>query len=84
MKHSGFSAGSFQDMTRVALLNEDMWTELFLSNSDNLADEVGALAERLTQYAAAIRGHDEEGLKRLLRDGRERKEYLTGRDSGEL
>jgi len=81
MQHSGFSAGSFQDMTRVALLNEDMWTELFLANSDNLADEVGALAKRLTQYADAIREHDEEGLKALLRDGRERKEYLTERDA---
>lgn len=29
-KHRGFSAGSFADMTRVARLNEDMWTELFL------------------------------------------------------
>ena len=81
MRHKGFSAGSFQDMTRVALLNEDMWTELFLANSDNLADEVSALAERLTQYASAIRRHDEDGLKVLLRDGRERKEYLTERDA---
>ena len=81
MQHKGFSAGSFQDMTRVALLNEAMWTELFLTNSDNLSDEVGALAERLKQYALAIREHDEEGLFKLLREGRERKEYLAERDA---
>ena len=36
----GFSAGSFKDMTRVARLDENMWTELFLANSDYLADEL--------------------------------------------
>ena len=39
-RHKGFSAGSFRDMTRVAWLNEDMWTELFLDNPDYLAEEV--------------------------------------------
>ena len=31
-EHMGFSAGSYKDLTRVAKLNEDMWTELFLEN----------------------------------------------------
>jgi len=81
MRHKGFSAGSFQDMTRVALLNEDMWTELFLANRDNLSDEVEALAGRLIQYANAIRGGDEKDLKHLLIEGRERKTYLTQREA---
>ena len=83
-RHRGFSAGSFRDMTRVAWLNEDMWTELFLDNPDYLAEEVEGLAARLMEYAAAIRDGDREGLRRLLRDGRERKEALEDRDeSGE-
>ena len=82
MKHIGFSAGSFKDMTRVALLNADMWTELFLANSQNLADEVEALSSRLTQYAAAIRSHDAETLTRLLDEGCKRKQYLTEREFG--
>ena len=81
MRHKGFSAGSFQDMTRVALLNEDMWTELFLANRDNLSDEVEALAGRLIQYANAIREGDEKDLKHLLIEGRERKTYLTQREA---
>ena len=79
LKHQGFSAGSFQDMTRVALLNENMWAELFLANSDNLAIEVESLAERLLQYSAAIRNRDEMTLKALLKYGCERKQYLTTR-----
>ena len=81
MLHRGFSAGSFQDMTRVAQLNEDMWTELFLANSDNLSSEVKALAARLTQYATAIQSRDELQLRQLLREGRERKQYLTEREA---
>ena len=39
-KNKGFSAGSFADMTRVARLNEHMWTELFFENRDALLPEV--------------------------------------------
>ena len=80
MRHRGFSAGSFKDMTRVALLNVDMWTELFLANSEPLADEVDALAARLSQYAEAIRSHDNEALSALLDEGCKRKQYLTERE----
>jgi len=78
LRHRGFSAGSFQDMTRVAWLNEEMWTELFLSNRAYLADEVQGLADRLSEYADAIRKGDGERLRRLLREGRLRKEEVEG------
>ena len=42
-KRRGFSAGSFQDMTRVARLDEDMWTELFLDDEDFLTAELEEL-----------------------------------------
>ena len=82
MQHFGFSAGSFKDMTRVALLKVDMWTELFMANSEYLADEVDALAIRLTQYAEAIRNHDADALSSLLDEGCKRKKYLTERETG--
>ena len=34
--HKGFSAGSYRDLTRVAWLNPQMWSELFLSNKENI------------------------------------------------
>lgn len=71
--HYGFSAGSYRDMTRVAKLNEVMWTELFLENPDHLADELDGLIERLQEYSRVIRERDEETLCRLLKEGRERK-----------
>ena len=75
-KHRGFSAGSFRDMTRVARLNETMWTELFLENDDLLLRETEILIQRLTEYRDALAARDEEGLRRLLREGREIKEAL--------
>ena len=78
LTHTGFSAGSFRDMTRVAYLNEYMWTELFLDNADYLADEVEGLCDRLMGYANAIRNGDREALFDLLREGRLRKEFVEG------
>jgi len=76
LKHTGFSAGSFGDMSRVAYLNEDMWTELFIDNSDYLAEEVEAFAQRLLEYAKAIKNKERESLHSMLAEGRERKEML--------
>ncbi len=76
-KHRGFSAGSFADMTRVARLNEDMWTELFFDNRDALLPEVEGLVERLTAYRDALRNEDQEAMKALLKEGREIKERLS-------
>ena len=75
-KHKGFSAGSFRDMTRVARLNETMWTELFLENDDLLLAETQHLIDRLTEYRDALRDRDETRLKALLKKGREIKEAL--------
>ena len=72
-KFKGFSAGSFHDMTRVAKLNETMWTELFLVNKDYLADEIDGLVERLQAYSKVIRSGDGDTLKAMLKDGKEKR-----------
>jgi prephenate dehydrogenase len=73
-KHRGFSAGSFADLTRVARLNEAMWTELFLENGDYLTEEIDTLIQSLTTCRDAIARHDGAALEALLRHGRECKE----------
>ena len=75
-KHRGFSAGSFADMTRVAKLNEDMWTELFFDNRDALLPEINGLIDRLAAYRDALAAEDHQAMKQLLREGREIKEAL--------
>lgn len=75
-KHRGFSAGSFADMTRVAKLNEDMWTELFFDNREALLPEINGLIDRLVAYRDALAAEDHQAMKQLLREGREIKEAL--------
>ncbi len=73
----GFSAGSFKDMTRVALLNENMWADLFLANSDALVAEIKELSGHLDEIARAIENEDRDALVDLLARGRIRKEKDT-------
>ena len=68
--HAGFSAGSFYDMTRVARLNPDVWTELFLANKDALSSVLGGLIERLTAFKSALDAEDAPRLHELLDRGR--------------
>ena len=74
--HRGFSAGSYQDLTRVARLNESMWSELFLANRDNLVYEIDTIMETLAEYRKAIAENNREELQALLRDGSQRKERI--------
>ena len=74
--HRGFSAGSFLDMTRVARMNEVMWTELFLENGDLLLPALDDLILRLQQYRDALATGSPEKLMPVLREGRECKEAL--------
>lgn len=76
MSVGGFCAGSFRDMTRVAHLNEVMWTELFMENSENLAEETEILSRSLDEFAKALRTRDEKKIFELLKAGRERKDYV--------
>lgn len=76
--HKGFSAGSYKDLTRVAYLNENMWSELFLENRDNLINEIDSIVNNLVQYKEAMENNDREKLAKLLRDGKLLKEQIDG------
>lgn len=75
-KHKGFSAGSYRDVSRVANINEVMWTELFLENREALVEELDTLTLHITEIRDAIAANDAERLRALLRRGRLVKEGL--------
>lgn len=77
-RHSGLSAGSYKDLTRVAWLNPGMWTQLFLENSDNLVFEIDTLIANLKEYRDAIEKGDKDTLYRILDEGRKIKEEVDG------
>lgn len=70
----GFSGGSFQDMTRIATMNEKMWTDLFIQNKDNLIYELELLIKNLSSYKDALENSDSKKLLELIAEGRQLKE----------
>ncbi|MCL2475124.1 MAG: prephenate dehydrogenase [Chloroflexi bacterium] len=76
LNQSGFSAGSYKDLTRVASLNETMWTELFLENKEHLIAEIEGIIVRLAEYQEALKANDRKSLQYLLQKGREAKEKI--------
>lgn len=70
----GFSGGSFQDMTRIATMNEKMWTDLFMQNRKNLSFELDTLIKNLSEYKTALEDEDYIAMQELIKKGRELKE----------
>ena len=77
-RRRGFSAGSFRDMTRVARLDEDMWTELMLCDADYLVKELNILMDHISAYRDALEHRDAQSLHDLLKAGREAKATAGG------
>lgn len=79
--HKGFSAGSYRDLTRVARLNEGMWTELFFDDGDNLLFELDTIIASLKEYRDALAQRDAPRMRELLAAGRRAKEEAERRDA---
>ena len=59
-----------RDATRLAASSPALWREIALANADQLEPALAALAERLAELRAALRGGDGAGLERCLAAGR--------------
>lgn len=66
----GFTGGSFQDMTRIAGVDENVWTPLYACNRENITKELNGLIEHLTVYRDALLTGDDEKLSQTLKEGR--------------
>ena len=72
-RYVGFSAGSFRDMTRVARLSPEMWSQLTVENSDNLVEEITCIQQKLEEYKQALIEKDVKKVYDLLADGNAKK-----------
>lgn len=84
VKHEGFSAGSFHDVSRVATVDENLWAQLFLQNKAFLLPELQGFIEHLRLYEKAIAENSPDALKALIKQGRERKECDQKANGAEL
>ncbi len=80
----GFTGGSFQDMTRIAGVDEEVWSELYLKNAQSLSESIKNLTDALNELKETIDSGDSQKLVRILHNGRERfencKNFVTDTD----
>ena len=70
---TSFGGGSFEDLTRIAMINAPLWTELFLANSDKLVDHIENFQSQLDKLKNLIEKQDANGLQSLLADVRSKR-----------
>lgn len=82
LRHEGFSAGSYRDVSRVANINAELWAELFLSNREALIDEIDCLSDNINRIRACLEQEDEEKLAAVLLEARrvKEKDFVSGKD----
>ena len=73
-EHKGFSAGSYHDVSRVASVDENLWSELFLLNKDNLIQEIDTLLQNIIEYKNALLNKDKQRVLNAIKEGRILKE----------
>lgn len=70
---TAFGGGSFEDLTRIAMINAPLWTELFISNKEKLVKHIENFQKTMDDFKNAIQTEDSEKLKELLEDTREKR-----------
>lgn len=68
-----YTGDSFRDLTRIAKINEEMWSELFLMNKEALLSEMDSFIEDFKDFRSMIERGDCDGMKKKMRTSTERR-----------
>ena len=68
-----YTGDSFRDLTRIARINEEMWSELFRVNKDALIPQIDAFAGELHRIRTYLSDGNDEKLKEMMRISTERR-----------
>lgn len=68
-----YTGDSFRDLTRIANINDDMWSELFLMNKEALLSQTDAFIEQITKMRDMLKEDDREGIREMMRTSTERR-----------
>ena len=71
-----YTGDSFRDLTRIAKINENMWTELFLWNREELLSQMDLFIAHFGKLRDALAQGDEETMKSMMRLSTERRRYF--------
>jgi len=62
-----YTGDSFRDLTRIAQINDEMWSELFLNNKDYLLYEMECFRKSFDELYNKIKAEDREGMREMMR-----------------
>ncbi|MBQ9544563.1 MAG: prephenate dehydrogenase/arogenate dehydrogenase family protein, partial [Clostridia bacterium] len=62
-----YTGDSFRDLTRIARLNDEMWSELFLENKKALTDQIDLFQNELSRLKEMLENSDREALRDMMR-----------------
>jgi prephenate dehydrogenase len=79
---TAFGGGSFEDLTRIAMINAPLWTELFLENKKNLLEHIGSFEASLEKIKKYIETEDAEKLSASLVEIRKKRIAMTRKEAG--
>ncbi len=68
-----YTGNSFRDLTRIARINEDMWSELFMLNKMALLNEMELFLKQFNKLKNALEKDDTESVKEIMRSSTERR-----------
>ena len=71
-----YTGDSFRDLTRIARINEDMWTELFLENREELLSQMELFASKFEELRQALESGNTEKMKEMMRLSTLRRSYF--------
>jgi len=75
-----FIGGSFRDATRVALINPDLWSELFISNKENILKEIEEFENNLSTMKEAIKNEDSTLMKEIFNKAGSKRRKLNSNE----
>lgn len=71
-----YTGDSFRDLTRIAKINENMWTELFFANRETLLREMDLFAEKFLALRDSIAREDAEAVRETMRLSTTRRKFF--------
>mgnify|MGYP002623946898 CR=1 FL=1 len=70
---TAFGGGSFEDLTRIAMINAPLWTELFISNKEKLVTHIENFQKQMERFKKYIAEEDADSLRSMLSHTREQR-----------
>lgn len=62
-----YTGDSFRDLTRIAKINDEMWSELFLLNKDEIVEQMNLFEQHFGKLKECIQNDDREGIREMMR-----------------